>query len=384
MILQMVAEGKISADEAEKLLQAIEETGRAVETAAAETARSERPRTWEDLGEQVERAISESLREIDLLKANGSDLVRTVDRAVSESLRGLEQALEELDERLEQKLGDPVFRRELRSKIGDRMRRHAERAMERARQAEERARRMADRKAERAEREAERARALDDERTIAMGLVAGLAGSGRKFFKVGVSVDKESVHETEQLTIPAQPGDRLVLQNRVGDVTIEFYDGDTITAEVHKTVWGEDQQDARERADATRPRLVRKGPDVVVEVERPSILAVGFMEVRHTRLDYTIRVPHGVHLQVKTTVGDLKIAGDRVGTWDLQTKVGNVDLQVGKEAGFRWSAETTLGEVRVDLQGQRLNQASCSSGTVGDGSGNVTLKSKTGDIHIRN
>jgi polyhydroxyalkanoate synthesis regulator phasin len=301
LILQMVAEGKVTPDEGEMLLQAMEESERAGQVAApAQMPHAEaRPVNAQGLGERIEQVATESFR-------------------------GLDRALSGLEAKLHRK--------------------------------------------------------LDEQRTTAADRTAqpGRVPAQRsRMIKMGISIDRESVQQQEELTIPTRSGDRLVLDNRIGDVTVRFTDDPEIAVEVRKTVWGADRADAEERATLTRVAAMRRGADLVLEVSHPSISAVGVMVLKDTRLDYSIRAPHGTNLQVRNKVGDLRVvAGDQVGIWDLETKVGDVDLKVGPGAMFRHDLDARVGKVQANL-------AETQPGQVGDGAGNIRVAVKTGDIRLQ-
>lgn len=383
LILQMVADGKISADEAEMLLQAIDETERATYSAASESAQ-----TGGDRDEQEPDGLGE-----------------TISRVVTESFRDLEQTLNDLDRKLRSRLDDPV-RKDLRLKVEQRMRRAAERAIHEATLAEQRAADLAERMAKRSEKEAERlaerAERLAEreaermaERTERMaeraermadrmtGRLGGLKGFGGQFLKFGVSIDKEQVMQERRFTIEAEPGDRFLLEHRVGDVNLLFGDGDEIEVEARLTSWGEDEKDALERAEATGIELVRRGSTVELSVVRPSLVGVGFIVVKDTRIDLIIRLPQGTHLDVLTKVGDLRVAaGTQVGNWKLRTKVGNIDIDMPKDADFHYSMQSKLGRVTFESDGRVEAGGSSASGNVGTGTGLIDAGSKTGNIRI--
>lgn len=372
MILQMVADGKISPNEAEMLLQAIEETERTARTAV--------------VGETTDPADT---------------FADSVERVVENSLRGLDDTLRKLEGKLERKMerrfgDDPGH--EIRIRVEEKARRAAEKAVEQANRAAdratERAERIADREVERAERLAERERERaerDRERAerggssvSGFGIIGSPASKGQAFFKFGVSIDQVTHEETQTLSEPAQAGETVHLENRVGDIDVMFYDGDQIEVTAHKTVWGEDKADAEERAAATQVEIRREGTDVVVAAIRPSITAVGVVMIKDTRINYALRLPHGTHLKLKSKVGDLRVyAKEQVGTWTLESKVGDVDVAVSPEAGFKYSLKTTIGSLRVDLDREQQHAGgTTATGEVGDRSGQIIITTKTGDIKL--
>lgn len=344
MILQMVAEGKITPEEAELLLQAVDEGERTARSAAAETVQSR--------------------------KAAGllDDLGETIENVVEQSLQGLEQTLKHLEERFNTKHGDHG----LRLRIEEKLRRTAERAVEKAREAEQRAARAAERAAEKAAEHAERLAQKAERRLV-------------RAARFGVSIDRESVQQSESLAITAQPGDRLVLENRVGDVQVSFYDGDEIAVDARKTVWGSDQADAESRAAATRVELVRTGADVVLRADRPAIGGVGFLMLKDTRIDYLIRLPQGTHLDLSNKVGDVELTGaTQVGDWKVRVEVGDVEVRVSPAAGFHYDLTVQLGEAAVDLQPGEVTVGKRAVGSVGDGAGSIEAAVKTGEIRVQN
>lgn len=353
MILQMVAEGKISAEEAEMLLQAIEEGERTAQSAAAQGVRENARRSTGFL----------------------DDLGETISRAVNESLKGLDREIRHMEVHLDRKLRENEH---LRPKIEEKLRRAAERAAERVAQAEERAAHAAERAAERATRHAERmAERMEEHRRHQERHV-----STTRFVKSGIVIDKEAIEQTQTVTLPFEAGDRLCLDNRVGDLTVEYYDGNEIIVQVKKTVWGEDKADAEARATATVVRLDRRGNAVDVVVDRPTIAAVGMVMLKDTRLDYTVRLPQGTQVELANKVGDIKVFGaQQVSSWHLATKVGDVDVQVAPDAGFRYDLRSATGQVVLSLP-ERVAVSFAGDGQKGDGSGQITVTVKTGDIRL--
>ncbi|MFZ5827556.1 MAG: SHOCT-like domain-containing protein [Bacillota bacterium] len=376
MILQMLADGKITADEADSLLQAIDESERAAEESVVESAQRT-DRTGDSL----------------------QGLGRLIDQSVKEAFEALDETFRSLETRLQH---DEVRQEQLKRRVEERIRRSTERALERALQAEERAKhaaeraaarmqehaeRLARRELKRADRELERADREPEQADRPPVLKKNIV-------KMGVHVDKVSIERTDVLETAAQPNDRLVLNNRVGDVQIEFYDGDKIEVEAHKTVWGSDEADAKERADSTAVHLVRNGSEVTVEITRPSYtMVMGYIQLKDTRIDFRIRVPRQTHLQVMTKVGNIRVEGDEeIATWFLAAKVGDIDLTVPEDADFRYTLSTVVGNVDIDLLEENASMTQSQTlprkgqpeltGTYGDGQGSITASAKTGDIRL--
>jgi polyhydroxyalkanoate synthesis regulator phasin len=381
LILQMVAEGKITPDEADKLLQALDDSERTAHSAAAERAQ--------------QAAMKGGL--------GLEDLGAVIDKAVQESLKTLDVTLGDLELDLERRMNDPA-RDQLVTRIEEKMRRTAERAVERARQADERTRRIAERAEERAREIARRAeeqarrfeaRAEAQANRWALGVAhfSDEMRNGARIFKSGICIDKVSLEATKSFSLPAQPGDQFLLENRVGDVRVEFYEGDAIEVNVHSVIWGEDEADAKLRTDAFHMDLVRRGSDVVMEVLRPTITATGFISIKESRLDYVVKLPQGTNMSIRCKAGDLVVVGaERVGQWNLLTKVGDVDVKVAPTAGFIYDLSTNVGDVRLTVANDQPNvetkeaqkKGAYRVGRVGDGAGRIEVSIKTGDIRIIN
>lgn len=377
LILQMLSEGKISADEADTLLQTIEESERIAQETVVETAHRR-----EGLGGGL------------------ADLGRVIESAVNEATRALDHSLRSLEGRLDDRLN----REELKDRVEERIRRSTERALERVMQAEQRAAQAAERAAERlqhhaertAQREAERLerqarrdeerRQRDQERMHRDQERAAPDPPHvkRPIVKMGVQIDRVTVDQTSLLRMPGQAGDRLVLDNRVGDVTVEFYEGDDIEISVRKTVWGSDEADANERAAKTEIALVRTGGTVEVEVVRPSYAVVGMVQLKDTRLDFQIKAPRGTQLEVNAKVGNIRVIGDHaIASWNLSTKVGDVDLTVPEGASFTYQLQARVGETTVHLpQAVNVEGEPARSGSVGQGGGAIAVMVATGDIRL--
>jgi hypothetical protein len=330
LILQMITDGKISPEEAEQLLEAIDETER-------ETLRT--------TTEQVDKR--EPL----------TDFGHVIDQVVNHGVQRLDTTLRRLELHLDQKLAN-----------GNRLVRRSEREVERAVERAERDRERAERDIERAARDMERA---ERDRWRA-------EYPTERILKVGVNIDKVTVEREERLTTTAQPGACFVLDNKVGDVHIAFYDGDTVQVQAKKVCWGSDEEDADHRASATKLMLINKGRDVVLVVARPDITGIGILSMQDTRLDCTVMLPQGLDLNVYTKVGILVVKGaTSVASWQLGTKVGDVQVAVPVAVGFGYQIKAKIGHVAVNVPG-----AKGSAGQVGDGAGRIEIVTHVGDVRL--
>jgi len=343
-ILEMVAEGKITPEEALKLLDAIEEGERTAEEAAAERFRSdpEGRQRFRDLGASIEQAVKEGLR-------------------------SLEDLLGNLETQITRKLND-ANTRQLWKQAEERIRRAAEQAVSQA----ERAERKAAAAAEAAARKAAEAARRAEEAARRFGE----AGAARR----GTGEARVAVERIDRLSAAGGPGSRLVADSRSGDIAVTYCDGNEIRVEAICRAWGRDQQQARRRLDGFQVALKQEGADIILTAVDG---AEGAEPGTHVRVDYRIQAPHGTDLNLTTQVGDLKVtAAQRIGRWELAARVGDVDLQVEPGSGFSYTLETREGEVAVLLDTQRVAQDEVVSGSVGDGSGKIRTFADMGDIRL--
>lgn len=311
MILQMLADGKISASEAERLLQALEE--------------SEEP--------SLEQSAPEPAAPASKVGRLGS----TIDAAMQKANEALDRTLRSLEGRLQQ---DRNRQEEWQKRIGE----TATAALERIRQAEERAAQAA-------------AQIPDLGRSPKVRVVRPRAQGAEP-------LPERIVH----LQQAAEPGDRLVLTNPVGDVQIDLVETDEISVEARIT--------SRQAGEAEQPiQLRREGSDLkLVLPEVGSVVSEG------ERIHLVVRGPQALRLQVESTVGDIRVkATGPITTWALHSRVGDIDLVLPQAASCRYQLGTRVG--RVEAPGTA--GAGQVNGTLGDGQGEIDGRTTMGDIRLQ-
>lgn len=342
LILQMVAEGKITPEEADQLLEAIEQGERTAEKSARERLRSD--------AEESKRS---------------RDLGAGVEQAVKEGLRGLEDLLEKLEHQVGRKLNESSGR-QIWKKAEERIRRATEQVVQ---QAEERAATAAEGAARRA---AEAARRAEKAARRFRGAADARRSPGEE--------TQVSMERIDRLTTPCGAGNRLVVENRVGDITVCFYEGSDVSVEVTCRAWSRSREQAERRVNALQVTLTRKGSDILLT---PVDKGEGEESGAHVRLDYRIQVPHGTDLSLRTQMGDLRVqGGQQVSRWEMSTQAGDIDIQVGTGVGFRYVLETREGETDVSLDTHQVAQDEPITGSVGDSVGEVRAFTNAGDIRL--
>jgi len=134
---------------------------------------------------------------------------------------------------------------------------------------------------------------------------------------------------------PLQPGGSFELQNVNGPVQVEGWDRDVIEIRAVKIA-----KEKESDLDRVSIEVNAKPNDVSVITRYPQNEGV------EVAVEYTIRVPHGAHVEhIGTVNGTLKIAGVE-SVEELRTVNGNIEVY---EGGGSVHAHTTNGNVHLEL-----------------------------------
>ncbi|HMM29873.1 MAG: hypothetical protein AAGU78_14300 [Chloroflexota bacterium] len=219
---------------------------------------------------------------------------------------------------------------------------------------------------------------------------------------------------SEQLDVTADAL-TFVIDNEVGDITLETGDAGVIAVDYLKRAYGISRSQARSRLDDVTVRLEDAGEGAVrLTVDRPS---GGFSLARVDSVDLNITVPANTvfdldvnggvgavriggevqasHVDAQVNVGEIGFSG--VFTADLadsrfKTNVGEVRLVLPRDLYARVEAETNVGDITVDRALSTSDVENTDEvtgyiwrGTVGAGSGApplLELAANVGDIRI--
>ena len=134
---------------------------------------------------------------------------------------------------------------------------------------------------------------------------------------------------------PLQPGGTFELQNVNGPVEVEGWDRDVV--EIHAVKIAKEKDSDLDRVSI---EVNAKPNDVSVLTRYPQNEGV------EVAVEYTIRVPHGAHVEhIGTVNGTLKIAGVE-SVEELRTVNGNIEVY---EGGGSVHAHTTNGNLHLEL-----------------------------------
>ncbi|MFW5745767.1 MAG: DUF4097 family beta strand repeat-containing protein [Spirochaetota bacterium] len=183
----------------------------------------------------------------------------------------------------------------------------------------------------------------------------------------------------------------LRVSNKWGDVRVTGVDAARVSVTARVTCWAADEEAARAAVAATAVRLDEEAGEWVLSSDLGSEQA--------TRIDYELEVPRGLGVSVTTASGDLWLE-DLAGSQTVNTMSGDVTVaSLGSTASDAQSVSTKSGDViAASLTGEvTLNslsgdvsvngftgflRASTQSGDieVSGGRGSVQLRAMSGDI----
>lgn len=212
----------------------------------------------------------------------------------------------------------------------------------------------------------------------------------------------EKIEKTFEVSAPTT----LSVNVNVGDVSIQTGDGAEVRIYAVKHAWGRDRQQAQEYLDDFEIQISQPGTgEVSIEAETPRKLrTIG----RAPSVDLEITVPRKTDLDLTTNVGKIEVTGVQ-GTFDIRANVGdvtlrdvyfegdslvrsdvgNLELRLPADSAFAFSAESNVGDVRVDfdVQNRRAEEKVVGESIEGEIGASpavyVELKSNTGNIRIR-
>jgi hypothetical protein len=152
------------------------------------------------------------------------------------------------------------------------------------------------------------------------------------------------------------PGSRLTIRNIWGDVRLADSTDGRLHVQAAKKAWGRDGTEARSMLDQIRITAEDEGQTFAVRVQPP---VAG--PARRFRVDFDVKVPGGVPVEVVEAKGDVVAAGL---TGDLVIAVASGDAAV-RQHGGSVDVDAAKGDVDID-----------------DAAGNVRVKTRRGDVSL--
>jgi DUF4097 and DUF4098 domain-containing protein YvlB len=172
---------------------------------------------------------------------------------------------------------------------------------------------------------------------ILLTLWAGRSAfDGVRFFYVTDTHIEETVEETFTVDGPAV----LDLEADFGNVTVTGSTGDEIEVVARLSLWGADEEDARQRAEV---EMTQEGNRITIRVERPEYIYAFVVNTRGSRVDFEIRVPSETSLQLVSSSGDLAVSGV-TGAAELETSFGSIEVE---DVSGVVSAQSDSGDITL-------------------------------------
>jgi len=207
----------------------------------------------------------------------------------------------------------------------------------------------------------------------------------RFFYRADTHVE-ETVEKTFLVDGPAV----LDVEAELGDVTVTGSEGDEVQVIASLSLWGADEEEARQQVDV---QMTLEGSRINIRVVRPEWAYVGFAFTRDPRVDFEVHVPSGTSLQLVTSSGGLAVSGV-TGTVELETSFGNIEVE---EMSGPVSAQSDSGNITLiglsdggDLEAETnfgkliLRSITANSLTAHSDSGDVQVEGVTlhGDLDL--
>lgn len=198
-------------------------------------------------------------------------------------------------------------------------------------------------------------------------------------FSVPVGRERHEEETEREVQLPA--GGRVRVGNRVGDVRVRAWDRDTVKVKALKQVWAGSVEEARERARDWVIEVTEQG-DVLTVWTRLADEAPGWPTAR-CRVTYDIMVPAAAGLEVCATNGDVEVEGVHGG---VDLRLTNGDARADRVAG-RVRVSSTNGDLKL----RRLEPADLSLNTTngditldltGLGAGRHEITTARGDVQV--
>lgn len=231
---------------------------------------------------------------------------------------------------------------------------------------------------------------------------------------------KEKYERTVDLPLAIIAGQKLVVHTEVGSIKVTGSNSQQGGIKVKITGRGDTIEKAQKVAQNINITVKNDNNNVYIKINKPSEIKSNWYSV-----DYTIEVPANIGLEYKTDVGSATVSnikGDIAASCDvgsitcenvwgkmnLNANVGNISLAYAEDVNSQVNAELSVDVGSVHFKGPKNISAKfnvltdvgsihsdlpitvtgdiCSkklNGTVGQGQGNVRLKTDVGSIDIK-
>ena len=160
----------------------------------------------------------------------------------------------------------------------------------------------------------------------------------------------EEFSQTSHYSTPMVPRGTVLVDTRVGDLTVEGWDEPRVEIEAEKVVRAGSEKKAARRLERIRIELTTNDEEVQLKTvfppRRPWRLFRGATKLS---VNYRIRIPASASLVLKCTDGDVRIHGID-GRQEIRVGYGNVEVNLPSLGRLRsLNASTFLGYVQSNI-----------------------------------
>ncbi len=196
-----------------------------------------------------------------------------------------------------------------------------------------------------------------------------------------VPAGREMYEESFEEEVALEPGSRVRVRALSGDVTVDAWDRDTVRVEARKRVWAATTEEAKERAADYRIRVEREGDELFIGA-RLEDEAPGWLPARCS-IDYKVMVPAGSFLEVSVTNGDVRVSGVREGV-DLRSTNGEVttDGVAGSVVVHTTNGDITLKSAEPEELSLRSINGDVRAELVSLAEGENAVSAVRGDVRV--
>ncbi|HUI31668.1 MAG TPA: DUF4097 family beta strand repeat-containing protein [Candidatus Acidoferrales bacterium] len=172
------------------------------------------------------------------------------------------------------------------------------------------------------------------------------------FFLLALSTASARTYsKTEVRTFDISPNGKVVVDNVNGAIKVESWDKDQVMLQATKTVRAGDQEEADEYLDRLRIEIDNEKDYLEVRTHYPHEGWGGFWDwlfhggSRYAGVEYVLKVPKSVNLEVETTNGNVDVSSVAGGV-----KAGSTNGQVNlNDVGRSVDGSTTNGDISASI-----------------------------------
>jgi len=199
--------------------------------------------------------------------------------------------------------------------------------------------------------------------------------------------------EEQVLTVPAEGLVALALNQSRSRIQATGIASDQIVIRARLQVWGDDQDEARERLKSLKVVTEDEGGTLRIKLDGPP-----WTKKRRAQVDFELEVPKGLALELGTASGDIELVGvsgggklssasggislmDCSGTFEISTASGDIELSKCPDIEVRIQAAS--GDIEIkDSRGAVAVQSVSGDVSLGLERGRASVVTVSGDLQM--